>query len=415
MVEPVGLDRRVHRADLLGEAIGRDVQVAERHRDVPDLIAAGVGDAGRQLPGRQSPGCLGDLSQRPRDRPPQHEAQTGDEQEHAKRHSSLGAGAGLCRTEIRRRHRRQLTGGLAFQATQRADARPRHGQPPLRRHSPGDARRIPDHQLPYTLDRRVRRPGQQPVKLGDEGPGAVLAKRVERIGLHDDPAHAHQLRPTNERGGLRDPLHLGPLDRLHERHVGVRRPAGVARRPRGVQVADDADQTTDDSSVLLDDLVQAERSAGRLPAQRIESATRGIQPVRDVDRRMLARHQRGSSPQPRVDRAPSRGDPPAVGGGHAQPARHHRRALVRDRLGHARDRERQSCVGAELAQAVGLAPVVHRGQRREDDQAACRNHDEQRELRPDAHPRQDSDPGGGRRAPRYVPGNVHGSPCSGER
>ena len=168
MVEPVGLDRRVHRADLLGEAIGRDVQVAERRRDVPDLIAARVGDAGRQLPGRQSPGCLGDLSQRPRDRPPQHEAQAGDEQEHAKRHSSLGAGAGPCRTEIRRRRRRQLTGGLALQATQRADARPRHGQPPLRRHSPGETRRIPDHQLPHTLDRRVRRPGQQPVKLGDE-------------------------------------------------------------------------------------------------------------------------------------------------------------------------------------------------------------------------------------------------------
>ena len=168
MVEPVGLDGRVHRADLLGEAIGRYVQIAERRGDLPDLIAARVGHVGRQLTRRQSPGCPGDLSQGPRDRLPQHEAQAGDEQEHGKRRSSLGAGAGLCRIEIRRRRRRQLTGGLAFQATQRADARPRHRQPPLRRYPPGEARRIPDHQLPHTLDRRVRRPGQQPVKLGDE-------------------------------------------------------------------------------------------------------------------------------------------------------------------------------------------------------------------------------------------------------
>ena len=215
-----------------------------------------------------------------------------------------GAGAGPCRIEIRRRRRRQLAGGLALEATQRADARPRHGQPPLRRHSPPDARRISDHQLPHTLDGRARRLGQQRVELGDEGPGAVLAEGVERVGLHDDPAHAHQLRPTNERGGLRDALHLGRLDRLHQRHVGVRRPAGVPRRPPGVQVADDAEHATDDHAVLLDDLLQAERSAGRLPSQRVESATRRLEPARDVDRaparRASARRRAATPRRPRA-------------------------------------------------------------------------------------------------------------------
>ena len=101
------------------------------------------------------------------------------------------------------------------------DARPGRGQPPLQRQSPLDARRIPDHQLPHAPYVEARRLGQQRVELGDEASGRVLAEVVERIGLHDDAAHAHRLRPANERGGLRDALHLGRLDRPHQRHVGV--------------------------------------------------------------------------------------------------------------------------------------------------------------------------------------------------
>src|SRR4029079_16742367 len=43
MREPIVLDGHVHRADLLGEALGRDLQVAERRRDLPDLVATRVG------------------------------------------------------------------------------------------------------------------------------------------------------------------------------------------------------------------------------------------------------------------------------------------------------------------------------------------------------------------------------------
>ena len=50
MAEPVVLDGHVHRADLRGEVLGRDLQVTERRRDLADLVAARVGHAGRQLP-----------------------------------------------------------------------------------------------------------------------------------------------------------------------------------------------------------------------------------------------------------------------------------------------------------------------------------------------------------------------------
>jgi hypothetical protein len=226
MVEPVLLDGHVHRSNLPGEALGRDVQVAERRRDVPDLVTARVGHAGRQLAGRQHP-CSGrDLFERPRDRSPQHQAEAGDKEEHDDRRGHRAAGAGACRVQIRRRRRRQLAGGLALQAAQSADARAGCGQPPLQRHPVLDALRIADHHLPHAIHGGARRLGQHRGEVAVEMAGGVLAEGVERAGLHDDPAHAHGRRPPDERGGLRDALHLGRLDRLNQRHVGVRCPAG---------------------------------------------------------------------------------------------------------------------------------------------------------------------------------------------
>ena len=228
VVEPIVLDGHVHRADLLGEAFSRDVQVAKRRRDLPDLVAAPVRHIRRDLSGRQHPCSRGDLSERPRDRSAQQEAEAGDEYEHAHRRAHRADGAGTRGVEIRRRRRRQLAGGVALQATQRTQARPGRGQPPPHRHAPLDALRLADHHLPHALHGRARRLGQQRVQLGDETRRGVLAEVVERVGLHDDPAHSHRRRPTKERGGLRDALHLGRLDRLHQRDVGVRRPAGCA-------------------------------------------------------------------------------------------------------------------------------------------------------------------------------------------
>jgi hypothetical protein len=109
MGEPVVLDGRVHAADLRGEPLGGRLQVAERRRDVPDLVATDVGDGGR-LPGRRLSGRLGHLRERPRDRSPQHEAEAGDEEKHDKRRGDLAPYVRACRREIRRRRRRELAG-----------------------------------------------------------------------------------------------------------------------------------------------------------------------------------------------------------------------------------------------------------------------------------------------------------------
>ena len=89
----------------------------------------------------------------------------------------------------------------------------------------------------------------------------------------------------------------------------------------------------------------------------------------------------------------------AIVGRRRHPAvKRHRRALVRERLGGIRGRERQPRRGAELAQAVGRAPLADRRDRREGEQGARREQDEQRELGPYAHARQHADARGGARA-----------------
>jgi hypothetical protein len=73
--------------------------------------------------------------------------------------------------------------------------------------------------------------------------------------------------------------------------------------------------------------VHADRSAGSLPAQRVEPATHRLDPGRDVDRHMLACVLLCSAPQRRFDRALGGGAPRAVDGATAQALERRRHAL----------------------------------------------------------------------------------------
>ena len=210
MVEPVLLDGHVHPANLPGEAVGRDVQVAERRRDVPDLVTA-RGDARRQLAGRQHPrSAETSLSGRVIDR---HNMRPRPATGSARRGAATCGGRPRCPSRS----------AAAVAASSPAVSRSSRRSPRIRVRGPPatapatsllHARRIADHHLPHAVYGGARRLGQHRVELADERSGGVLAEGVERTGLHDDPAHAHRLRPPDERGGLRDALHLGRLDRL---------------------------------------------------------------------------------------------------------------------------------------------------------------------------------------------------------
>jgi hypothetical protein len=129
MIKPVVIDSPVHRADLPGEALGCAVHVAERGRDVADLVAPRVGAPDAGCPAGQPPRSLGDLCERPGDRSAQHEAEASDQDERDGRRGQLAAGIGSCCTEVSRRRRVEHGGAVALQASQRAQARPGRAEP----------------------------------------------------------------------------------------------------------------------------------------------------------------------------------------------------------------------------------------------------------------------------------------------
>ena len=129
MVEPVARDRRVHRADLGGQPLGRDVEVAKGLRDVADLVAADVLHVGREIAAGQRPRAPGHLGERSRDRPPQDQRQRSDDGQHDQRDGDDAIPSRDCRVEVARDRALQLAAGFAGDAPQVRDACARRGEP----------------------------------------------------------------------------------------------------------------------------------------------------------------------------------------------------------------------------------------------------------------------------------------------
>ena len=171
-----------------------------------------------------------------------------------------------------------------------------------------------------------------------------------------------------------------------------RRAAGSARRAPRVEVPHDIEQLADEVAVGLGDLLRGQRadarrrrsaSSWRRAASRRPGTSTSSSPSRAAPA-LLARRS-----EPVASRWAGRAvswhltDP--------QPPQHRGGALGGELVARAHRRERHLRGGAKAAQHVGIAPLGQGRQRREAEQHAHRQQDQQHELGPDPHSGQQRD------------------------
>ena len=111
VVEPVLSDRAVFRVDLVHEPVRRGVNVAERGRDVSDLIPAGVVHPSGDITASQTARGRRHLAQRARDRAPQRQRQRRHQHEDGQRQGHVAHSRSTRAIELVRHDGNQIAAG----------------------------------------------------------------------------------------------------------------------------------------------------------------------------------------------------------------------------------------------------------------------------------------------------------------